>query len=611
MLADNELLRGYWTDRSESAFAELVRRHAALVYAAALRQLNGDADLALDVTQIVFTDLARKAGSVFKHRSIAGWLYTSARFAAAKLARSEQRRQTREQEAFAMNSPDIMPEPAPARLRLVIEDAMHELDEDDREAVLLRYFEGRDFKSVGSCLGISDAAARKRVIRAIERLRGVLEQRGISSSESALAAALSGAAALTIPGDLHASILSSALAASVQATPPITSTLFQVTPMKTALLLTGLVVGLGTATLLQRSSAARLRAENESLAQKVAALGMRSAGGQVPAGENPLDEELRRLRKEHSELLRLRDEVTRLRAAQRKPNLPQEPNSATDEQLLRNQQVSMEAKFLEAPASALKKIGLDAIGVDITGVGVTAILTEPQLKTLLHAFEQMPGMDLLAMPNVTTLHDRAASINIGETDSADVGGVKLGPALDLIPVLSTDRLTVTLQATASLAEPVTVVDDTGSEIKQVRQTAVSGNGVLRDGQTLVLSQRLGRSEVGGVTPGDNSSYLIVLVTPTLIDPAGNRLHASEESSEVSRTAEAVAPVEAVEPIPVEGVSGNGLLEVDSMVRAAVGQIEMGKYEAADKLLEAALAIEPNNSKARYYLGVVKDVHHSK
>jgi Tfp pilus assembly protein PilF len=73
----------------------------------------------------------------------------------------------------------------------------------------------------------------------------------------------------------------------------------------------------------------------------------------------------------------------------------------------------------------------------------------------------------------------------------------------------------------------------------------------------------------------------------------------------------VAPVEAVEPIPVEGISGNGPVEVDSMVRAAVGQIEMGKYEAADKLLEAALAIEPNNSKARYYLGVVKDVHHSK
>ena len=120
MLADNELLRRYCADRSESAFAELVERHADLVYSTALHHLNGNPDLARDVTQVVFTDLALKAASLRPSVSLAGWFYTSARFAAAKLVRSEQRRQAREQKALAMDKLDSGPGSTsddPARLR--------------------------------------------------------------------------------------------------------------------------------------------------------------------------------------------------------------------------------------------------------------------------------------------------------------------------------------------------------------------------------------------------------------------------------------------------------------------------------------------------------------
>src|ERR1019366_3368093 len=103
MTTDSQLLASFARTNSEDAFAELVQRHVNLVHSAALRQVNGDAHLAQDVTQMVFTDLARKAAALASHRVLAGWLFTSTRFAAAKLVRGEQRRRTREQEAQLMN----------------------------------------------------------------------------------------------------------------------------------------------------------------------------------------------------------------------------------------------------------------------------------------------------------------------------------------------------------------------------------------------------------------------------------------------------------------------------------------------------------------------------
>src|SRR5688572_2587852 len=88
---DAELLRRYARRGDAAAFTEVVRRHIDLVHSAALRQVNGDVHLARDVTQLVFVDLARKASSVAGERVLAGWLYLSARYAAAKLVRSEQR----------------------------------------------------------------------------------------------------------------------------------------------------------------------------------------------------------------------------------------------------------------------------------------------------------------------------------------------------------------------------------------------------------------------------------------------------------------------------------------------------------------------------------------
>ncbi|MCX6951614.1 MAG: sigma-70 family RNA polymerase sigma factor [Verrucomicrobia bacterium] len=188
---DAELLRRHVDDRSEAAFAELVRRHLTLVYFAALRRTGGDRHLAEDVAQGVFTALARDAAALVQHPTLTGWLYTTTRRVAAKAVRTEQRRQAREQEAHLMSELANGPEVAAdwERLRPVIDAALDELSDRDREAVLWRCWEGRAYADIGAALRVTEDAARMRVDRALERLRDVLAKRGVTSTGAALAAA--------------------------------------------------------------------------------------------------------------------------------------------------------------------------------------------------------------------------------------------------------------------------------------------------------------------------------------------------------------------------------------------------------------------------------------
>lgn len=216
---DAELLRQYAQSRSEEAFAELVRRHLDLVYTSSLRQLGGDTHRAKDVTQIVFTDLARKASILSHHTALTGWLYTSTRFAAAKAIRAEQRRQTHEREAQAMNtsSSSSTDDIDWDRLRPVLDDVMCELNSLDRDAVLLRFFEGRAFAEVGKSLRLTEDAARMRVSRALDRMRGRLARRGITSTVSALSVLLSSQVGSAAPVWLAAEVTGTALGAASNA----------------------------------------------------------------------------------------------------------------------------------------------------------------------------------------------------------------------------------------------------------------------------------------------------------------------------------------------------------------------------------------------------------
>ncbi len=201
---DAQLLRRYAEDASESAFGELVARHIDLVYSAALRVVGGDTHLAQDVAQTVLADLACKAGALSRHEVLTGWLYQATRFAAAKAVRTERRRSSREKEAVAMQ--ELSSDANWERLRPVLEEAMGRLGAKDRDAVLLRYFERKELRAVGDVLGMSEEAARKRVGRALERLRRYLTGRGVTLSAATLATALAGSAVQSAPAALAGTI---------------------------------------------------------------------------------------------------------------------------------------------------------------------------------------------------------------------------------------------------------------------------------------------------------------------------------------------------------------------------------------------------------------------
>lgn len=212
MIDDAELLRRYAEEHDEEAFAVLVQQRLPLVYGVARRRLGGDGALAQDVAQRVFADLAAKAGALCRHPALVAWLFASTRYAAAQLARTEQRRRTREERAVDMSDEPKAAEIDWDRVRPVIDEMIDGLATRDREAVILRFFEGRAWTEIGTRLRLSEDGARSRVERALEKLRAHLARRGVRSTTAALGLALVGQAQAAVPAGLAAAVTQGALA---------------------------------------------------------------------------------------------------------------------------------------------------------------------------------------------------------------------------------------------------------------------------------------------------------------------------------------------------------------------------------------------------------------
>ena len=212
MTESQKLLAEYAKNGSESAFRELVTRYINLVYSTALRLVGGDTQLAEDVTQTVFINLARNGRTLSSEVMLGGWLHQHAFHVATKAVRAERRRQSREREAVEMNT---LQNDSGANWRQVgpiLDEAITQLGSEDRTAILLRFFEQRSFRSVGEALCTNEDAARMRVNRALEKLHTLLRQRGVALSITALGSLLTAEAATAAPAGLAVTVSSAALA---------------------------------------------------------------------------------------------------------------------------------------------------------------------------------------------------------------------------------------------------------------------------------------------------------------------------------------------------------------------------------------------------------------
>jgi RNA polymerase sigma factor (sigma-70 family) len=183
---DTELLNQHRAG-SDSAFADIVRRHTPWIYALA-RRTCGDAHLAEDVVQAVFILLHRKAPHFAGDGAMINWLHKVARYAAATAARSEQRRRKRQTEVARLPSQNGSSEWN--ELAPLLDQLIDRLPRADRQAVLLRYYLDLNFDEVGRQTDCSAEAARKRVDRAVEKLRGMVERKGLVLSSAALTTTL-------------------------------------------------------------------------------------------------------------------------------------------------------------------------------------------------------------------------------------------------------------------------------------------------------------------------------------------------------------------------------------------------------------------------------------
>ncbi len=322
MANDAELLgqftRDFASSAGQDAFAELVERHLPLVYSAALRQVRSP-QLAEEVSQSVFTQLANHAIALQPKTVLAAWLHRVTYHAAVDVVRREARRQARERIACEMST--LMNDEAAdwTQIEPHLDQAVQSLDETDRTAILLRYFENKSLREVGETLGFSEDAAQKRVSRALDRLRDYFVKNKIAVPAAGLAVVISANAIQAVPVGLPSTISATSLAVPISATLTTAKIIAMTTIQKIAI--GAVLVGAAVAIVYQQREVSHLRQQNENYAQQQAhenalAAQVQQLQQERDQASNALasaKEENASLKNRPTEVLKLRGEVGKLR----------------------------------------------------------------------------------------------------------------------------------------------------------------------------------------------------------------------------------------------------------------------------------------------------------
>jgi RNA polymerase sigma factor (sigma-70 family) len=550
MTSDLDLLRRFTRENSQDAFTEIVRRHLDLVYSAALRQIRSP-QLAEEIAQSVFADLARSAGKLKPDTILTAWLYAVTRRTAIDTIRKESRRQLREQIAVEMNNMNATANDW-TQIEPLLDDAMSALDETDRSAILLRYFENKNLREVGESLGTNEDAAQKRVSRAVERLREFFSKRNMTIGAGALTVLISANAVQSAPIGLALTIANASLAAAG------TTLTFMKIPTVTKLKLAFgaiVVAGAVTAFIVQQQNQIKLRGDNESLQQQIAQLQADNASLSNPiatigeASQLPAEQfnELLKLRGEVGVLRRQLDEATEKNRVLPVAVVAMNTNSSMP-------QIHIKARFLTIP---------NDISASWYGSTSAGILTDENFRIALKQLRSRNDVETLAEPEVVLTSGRQVEMRatqiisvvtnfcLQETNGsssivAQVGPVETGPVLDVMPRILSDGYTIELPVIASVVEFLGYAQSTnttpaynsaGQEIDvptvspQFRVQSTTNSVNLFDDQTLVFGLKDNQdqtdaalAELDGSKSNSLNRHTLVFVTATIIDPAGNRVH---------------------------------------------------------------------------------------
>ncbi len=316
MSDDMELVREFAASQSETAFAALVTRHLSLVHSAAMRQV-GDEHLAQEIAQAVFIILAKKAPALPPKTVLSAWLYRTTRYAAADALKIQRRRQAREHEAHMQSILNQSDTDAWKQLAPLLDDAMAKLGEADRTALVLRFFENKTLGDVAIAMNTNEAAAQRRVLRAVEKLRSWFTKRGVALPAAAMTAAIAANSVQAAPAGLAATICTvkgAAVAASVTALASGTIKTIFMTTIQKALIVVTVTSIIGVA-LHEADEAATLRRRVQALERQLA------PSADYQQSKQKLDAMLKQmatavpynLNTNNTELLRLRGEVGALR----------------------------------------------------------------------------------------------------------------------------------------------------------------------------------------------------------------------------------------------------------------------------------------------------------
>jgi RNA polymerase sigma factor (sigma-70 family) len=586
---DLQLLARYTRDRAEDAFAELVRRHLDLVHSAALRQVRSP-ELAEEVAQSAFTDLAHHAARLQPDTILTSWLYQVTRRTAVDVVRRETRRQWREQIATEMNALNATTSDW-TYIEPLLDEAMSALDATDRAAVLLRYFENKSLREVGAALGTSDAAAQKRVSRAVERLREYFAKGGINVGASGLVVVISANAVQAAPVGLALIISTAAVLAG---TTIATTHLLQTMALTKTKLITAAIIAALSIPL------ALLWHQNASLRHEIAALRASAREASRPpdsitqSGKSGVNEnELQQLRKEHLEVLSLRGRVTQLANELRRrevgepsagtsPNPASKPKDADSilfsasltnrvvsgqtlvvggwsmkgmrgyllvtpvirkgDDIPDGQPLAVQSQVIGAPESFWNEIGWDTAKSDMRRSTLAGVLTPEQADTLLKALKDTKGAEISNTSLAERSNGEYVGVGFGIADDQETG-VLMG--IDLYPRIAADGQSVDLEIRPSAVSTNTPIhpsltlwllrDDRRAYRYQCQIVVTAPGNVHRVGQA---GGNVGLAEIAAA-PGDDR--FVGFQGESVMYARGNRHHVRHIRRNIGLVVSVVAP----------------------------------------------------------------------